>query len=138
MLEDRINAARLREAVRRAVLPSVLALADVIATLLGQPAAYWQGDLQAATDANPLVVRALRFSPWLSIPGWLAWVGMIVTFMLAAAPVWRVRALVFLCLAHLCFVWAWVLKWNLVAGLSFSLVAFWVTVLMRHQIHRVR
>lgn len=128
------NMRSFKESARFIILPSILSLMDVVATLLGQPAAYWQGDLELATDANRLVREALQLSPWLSLPAWLAWVGMITVVMLWSPSKWRNLAYTFFCLMHLCLVWAWITKWSLMAGVAFSLIAIFVVRLMRFQL----
>ena len=112
-------------------LPSSLALADIGATLLGQPAEYWQGRFELAHDANPLVVMALRISPWLALPGAVAWLFFVASLMLFLPPTGRRGAFLFLSIAHLVFVWGWIVRWDLGCGILFSGIAFLVAL----QIH---
>jgi len=115
-------------------MPSLLALMDVIATLLGQPEAYWNGNLDVATDANPAVVYALKISPWLAAPAAVAWVLMLTVFMLTLAPPWRRCIYIFFSLAHLTFVWTWVVQWNLSTGIAFVIFAILIIQVMHLQL----
>ncbi|MDA7922493.1 hypothetical protein N9B73_12115 [Verrucomicrobiales bacterium] len=115
-------------------LPSILAFSDIAATLYFQPKAYWEGVPDSALDANPLVRIALNISPLLSIPAAAAWFALICLTMLTLPPLWRQRFYLFLCIAHLIFVWGWIIRWNFVHGITFTLLAAVIAVIMRRQI----
>lgn len=123
-----------REGCHLVALPSVLALADIGATLIGQPKGYWRGDYSLAFDANPLVTMALGVTPWLALPAALIWCGMIGLVMLVFPALWRRRAYLLLCVAHLIFVWGWVIRWELGFGLLVAFVAGGIAWIMRRQI----
>lgn len=114
-------------------LLTVLSVFDIVATLLGQPGEYWKGDYSAAVDANPIVVVALTISPYLSILGGILWFGFISLLMMTLSPVWRRQCYLFLCIAHLIFIWGWIVRWDLRCGIVFGCVAVGVAKLMLRQ-----
>ena len=115
-------------------LPAFLSLADILATLFFQPVAYWDGDLSVATDANPAVRLALSLSPWLALPAAFCWVTFIGLLMTTLSPLWRRRCYLFLCIAHLVFVWGWIIRWDPRYGAVFTPVAGAIGLIMRRQI----
>jgi len=115
-------------------LPSLLGLSDIAATLLGQTAGYWSGNRVEARDANPAVRWALELTPFLAVPAAIGWIGMITILMTTLPPSWRQRCYLFLCIAHLIFVWGWIVRWNPILGGVFSLVAILVAFVMVRQI----
>lgn len=114
-------------------LPAVLSIADILVTLLAQPRAFWNGDLSVAVDANPAVVIALNISPWLAIPAAIIWFGFICLMMTALSHLWRRRVYVFLCVAHLIFVWGWIIRWDGRLGTVFGFAALGIFILMHKQ-----
>jgi alpha-beta hydrolase superfamily lysophospholipase len=53
--------------------PLLLYACDVLLTLAGQPAGYWQGDFASAQEFNPLANALLRLHPLLFVSAALAW-----------------------------------------------------------------
>ena len=115
-------------------LPSILAFSDIAATLYFQPKAYWEKVPFTASDANPLVRIALNISPLLSIPAAVAWFFLICLLMTTLPKQWRQRSYIFLCIAHLIFVWGWIMRWNSLYGIAFTLIAAVVAKIMLRQI----
>lgn len=114
-------------------LPSILALADIAATLVGQPDSYWRGDYTAAHDANPAVVFALGISPWLSLPAAVLWVALIAFLMLYTSPLWRRRIYLFLCISHFVFVAGWIIRYEALLIIPVALTGVCIAALMRKQ-----
>lgn len=123
-----------RRGQRFIILPSLLGVGDIIATLLGQTRGYWQGDWSQAMDANPLVRIALEISPLLSIPAAVIWTTLIAIAMTSLEPLWRRRLYVLLCVAHLIFIWGWIVRADLGHGMFFSFFALLVATVMRRQL----
>ncbi|MDF1739368.1 MAG: hypothetical protein P1U86_09430 [Verrucomicrobiales bacterium] len=115
-------------------LPAILSLCDIGVTLLFQPKAYWAGDLSLASDANPAVRIALSISPLLAIPAAIVWVTFISLMMTTLSPLWRRRSYLFLCIAHLVFVWGWIIRWDGRLGAAFAFVAGTIAIIMHRQI----
>jgi hypothetical protein len=51
--------------------------ADVILTLTGQPASYWDGDYSTALEANPFAYPLLTRSPWLFAALAVVWMAIL-------------------------------------------------------------
>lgn len=93
-------------------LPATIASGDVLVTLIRQPASYWRGDLASAYDFNPIVVWALNQSPWLALPGWLAWLGMIALTVCLLPRGWAIRWSIFLSISHYICLAGWLIRWD--------------------------
>ena len=92
------------------VLFATAALADTVATLYFQSPEYWAGNYAEVADANPVVVAALRVSPWFAVPGYLGWiggVGFVGGFLTTRS---QSRIFLVLTIAHLVFVLGWVVR----------------------------
>ena len=57
---------------RFCLLMLVVYAADISLTLVGQPAAYWEGDYSLAQEGNPLVHPFLARSPWVFVAATVA------------------------------------------------------------------
>src|SRR4051794_28574643 len=64
--------------------PVVLSLADAIATMWGQPPAYWAGNYAAFDECNPVTAWFLAIHPLaivLDFAGWILLVGLLILYL---------------------------------------------------------
>ena len=62
--------------------PLLVCLLDNVLTLLGQPAGFWQGNIDLVNEASPTFHQLLAIHPLAFIAGGLIWVAVFVGFIL--------------------------------------------------------
>ncbi len=101
--------------------PIALCLCDVIATLAGQPAAYWGGDYARVIEGNPLPKWLLSQSPGLFVGSIVLWI-LVFSVAIIRLPTRTARPLAFVVMiGHALGASTWLIR------LPFGLV--WVLIL---------
>lgn len=103
--------------------PVAFALLDYILTLTGQPAAYWDGNYEAAEEGNPLARVFLVWHPWAFVFLGAAWLALICLALRRLPPATAKLTCLLITFAHAVGAssWLWRLGW---VGVILTGVAF--------------